>query len=90
MLNTANGIANLLYLPFRVDEVIYPAPWVVDEKFLNDNKIDFVAHDDIPYTTAGIDDAYAVCKKLGKFVVIIYKILSERQQNERKEFQHQT
>ena len=30
-------------------------------------KIDFVAHDDIPYVTAGIEDAYAVAKRLGKF-----------------------
>lgn len=29
--------------------------------------IDFVCHDDIPYQTADIDDAYAACKKLGKF-----------------------
>jgi hypothetical protein len=21
----------------RVDEVVYPAPWIVDEKFLNDH-----------------------------------------------------
>lgn len=31
------------------------------------NNIDFVAHDDEPYVTAGIEDAYAVCKRLGKF-----------------------
>lgn len=36
-------------------------------EFLTDNKIDFVCHDDIPYETAGVDDAYAICKKLGKF-----------------------
>jgi len=30
-------------------------------------RIDFVCHDDIPYQTANVDDAYAVCKKLGKF-----------------------
>ena len=30
-------------------------------------KIDFVCHDDIPYVTAGIEDAYAECKRLGKF-----------------------
>ena len=36
-----------------------------------ENNIDFVCHDDIPYVTSGdqgdYDDAYAVCKKLGKF-----------------------
>lgn len=30
-------------------------------------KIDYVCHDDIPYVTADVDDAYAICKKLGKF-----------------------
>jgi len=37
------------------------------KEFLTKHNIDFVAHDDIPYETAGIDDAYAICKKLGKF-----------------------
>jgi choline-phosphate cytidylyltransferase len=37
------------------------------KEFLIKMKIDYVCHDDIPYVTAGIDDAYAVCKKLGKF-----------------------
>lgn len=37
-------------------------------EFLTDNNIDYVAHDDEPYVTAGIDDAYAIPKKLGKFV----------------------
>ncbi len=36
-------------------------------EFLNQHKIDYVCHDDIPYVTAGIEDAYALCKKLGKF-----------------------
>lgn len=30
-------------------------------------KIDYVCHDDIPYQTADVDDAYAACKKAGKF-----------------------
>ena len=30
-------------------------------------KIDFVCHDDIPYATIESDDAYEICKKLGKF-----------------------
>jgi len=34
---------------------------------LTENNIDYVCHDDIPYVTADIDDAYATCKKLGKF-----------------------
>jgi choline-phosphate cytidylyltransferase len=40
---------------------------LLHSEFLIKNNIDFVAHDDIPYDTAGIDDAYAECKKLGKF-----------------------
>lgn len=30
-------------------------------------KIDYVCHDDIPYSTIEADDAYAICKKLGNF-----------------------
>ena len=37
------------------------------QEFLNKMNIDFVAHDDIPYVTAGIEDAYALPKRLGKF-----------------------
>lgn len=36
-------------------------------EFLNKHNIDYVCHDDIPYVTAGVEDAYALCKKLGKF-----------------------
>lgn len=50
-----------------VDEVLPHAPWIVTEDFLNEQRIDFVCHDDIPYETAGVDDAYALCKRLGKF-----------------------
>lgn len=50
-----------------VDEVFPHAPWILTEEFLTQHNIDFVCHDDIPYQTAGIDDAYAICKKLGKF-----------------------
>ncbi|CUV07660.1 unnamed protein product [Cryptosporidium hominis] len=32
-----------------VDEIISPCPWVIDEKFVEKHKIDFVAHDDVPY-----------------------------------------
>lgn len=40
---------------------------LLNVEFLTKNNIDFVCHDDIPYVTAGIEDAYALCKKLGKF-----------------------
>jgi choline-phosphate cytidylyltransferase len=34
---------------------------------MEEQKIDFVCHDDEPYVTAGVDDAYYVPKKMGKF-----------------------
>ena len=52
-----------------VDEVIPNSPWVVTVDFLKKHKIDYVAHDDIPYTSAGIDDVYKPVKELGKFLV---------------------
>ena len=51
-----------------VDEVIRDAPWVLTEDFLIRNKIDFVAHDDIPYKSEGHEDVYNHIKELGMFV----------------------
>lgn len=38
------------------------------EEFITSNKIDFVAHDDIPYTGNGVDDIYGWLKTRGMFV----------------------
>jgi len=50
-----------------VDEVIMPCPWILTLEFLEENDIDFVAHDDLPYGSAGEDDIYAEMKKAGRF-----------------------
>jgi len=50
-----------------VDEIICPCPWVITLDFIEKNNIDFVAHDDAPYGSAGADDIYAEIKKAGKF-----------------------
>lgn len=51
-----------------VDEVIRDAPWVLTENFLIQNKIDFVAHDDLPYKFQGQEDVYKHIKELGMFL----------------------
>lgn len=51
-----------------VDEVVTDAPWLLDDEFLEAHKIDFVAHDDIPYATNDQDDVYATIKARGMFV----------------------
>ncbi|CAH0406112.1 unnamed protein product [Chilo suppressalis] len=51
-----------------VDEVVCDAPWEYDEAFLEKHKIDFVAHDDIPYTTEDCEDLYAMIKAKDMFV----------------------
>ncbi|MCL4118141.1 UNVERIFIED_CONTAM: hypothetical protein GTU68_039775 [Idotea baltica] len=51
-----------------VDEVIPDAPWTLDDTYLDKHKIDFVAHDDIPYTTGSDGDVYAHIKARGMFV----------------------
>lgn len=38
------------------------------DDFLSDNKIDFVAHDEIPYTSNNTEDIYAKFKERGMFV----------------------
>ena len=44
------------------------APWTLDDAFLEKHKIDFVAHDDLPYGAAGEEDIYAWLKERGRFV----------------------
>ncbi|KAI8356834.1 hypothetical protein B0O80DRAFT_384425 [Mortierella sp. GBAus27b] len=51
-----------------VDEVIEDAPWVVDQAFLDQHQIDYVAHDDIPYKSVEDDDVYAFVKNRGRFL----------------------
>ncbi|KAM3869200.1 choline-phosphate cytidylyltransferase B-like [Diretmus argenteus] len=51
-----------------VDEVVRDAPWTLSSEFLQKHKIDFVAHDDIPYTSAGSEDVYKHIKEAGMFV----------------------
>lgn len=43
-----------------VDEVVRDAPWVINMDFLDQHRIDFVAHDDLPYadTSGQCDDVY--------------------------------
>lgn len=52
-----------------VDEVIEDCPWIVTPKFLEEHKIDYVAHDDIPYGADEGDDIYRPVKEAGKFLV---------------------
>lgn len=51
-----------------VDEVVREAPWELDEEFITRHKIDFVAHDEIPYITDDGIDLYAWLKAKGMFV----------------------
>lgn len=52
-----------------VDEVVRDAPWEVDEAYVAKHKIDFIAHDDIPYGTDDCNDIYGIWKAKGMFVV---------------------
>lgn len=51
-----------------VDEVVVDAPWELTDAFLEENKIDFVAHDELPYEAEGCDDIYGSIKARGMFV----------------------
>ncbi|GAA54954.1 Choline-phosphate cytidylyltransferase B [Clonorchis sinensis] len=51
-----------------VDEVLPDAPWAVTPAFLRKHKIDFVAHDDIPYASADSEDIYKPIKDAGMFL----------------------
>ena len=52
-----------------VDEVVPDAPWVLNEAFLEQHRIDFVAHDAIPYSCGdSCDDVYSMVKRRGMFL----------------------
>lgn len=51
-----------------VDEVIPNAPWCVTTDFLKEHRIDYVAHDDLPYASADSDDIYKPIKESGMFL----------------------
>src|SRR6201996_714709 len=48
-----------------VDEVNEDCPWVITVEFLEKHKIDYVAHDDLPYGASEGDDIYAPIKEKG-------------------------
>ncbi|CAH9142802.1 unnamed protein product [Cuscuta epithymum] len=52
-----------------VDEVIPDAPWVINQEFLDKHRIDFVAHDALPYADASGagKDVYEFVKAVGRF-----------------------
>lgn len=53
---------------FILFQVVTDAPWEYSEEFLEKHKIDFLAHDDIPYTTEDCEDTYALIKAKDMFV----------------------
>uniref|UniRef100_H2T8I8 choline-phosphate cytidylyltransferase n=1 Tax=Takifugu rubripes TaxID=31033 RepID=H2T8I8_TAKRU len=57
-----------------VDEILRDAPWTLTPEFLEKHKIDFVAHDDIPYSSAGSEDVYKHIKEAGA----CFNVLSTR------------
>jgi choline-phosphate cytidylyltransferase len=54
-----------------VDEVVEDCPWIIADapEFMEKYKIDYVAHDDIPYGADEGDDIYSPIKQAGKFLV---------------------
>ncbi|KAF2490699.1 hypothetical protein BU16DRAFT_469020 [Lophium mytilinum] len=54
-----------------VDEVVEDCPWIIADapEFIELHKIDYVAHDDIPYGADEGDDIYGPIKEKGMFLV---------------------
>jgi len=48
-----------------VDQVVADPPWVVDEAFIEKYQIDYVAHDEENYVSAGHEDLYHHVKSIG-------------------------
>eukprot|EP01104_Vermistella_antarctica_P003667 TRINITY_DN13916_c0_g1_i1.p1 TRINITY_DN13916_c0_g1~~TRINITY_DN13916_c0_g1_i1.p1 ORF type:complete len:333 (-),score=64.32 TRINITY_DN13916_c0_g1_i1:114-1112(-) len=51
-----------------VDEVIENAPWTIDQEYLNQHNIDYVAHGDDAITLGDGSDCYAFVKAQGRFL----------------------
>lgn len=51
-----------------VDELLRDAPWSYNNEFFKKHKIDFVAHDDIPYPCGDVEDVYATLKERDMFI----------------------
>lgn len=49
-----------------VDEIVPDSPWILDVAFLEKWKIDYVAHDEIPYAAEGHNDVYTFVKERGE------------------------
>lgn len=62
VLNEMERYESLLHCRW-IDEIIENAPWEIDEEFLNLHRIDYVAHDGLPYP----GDVYKTVRDLGKF-----------------------
>ena len=52
------------------------APWSLDDDFLDKHKIDFVAHDELPYTVGGGTDVYAHLKAVSLISLFFQKMLT--------------
>ena len=55
-------------LTIKYFQIIRDAPWTLTDDFLDDNQIDFVAHDDEPYTLGSGEDVYKSIKERGMFM----------------------
>jgi len=57
-----------------VDEVVSDPPWVVDDAFVEKYQIDYVAHDEENYASAGHEDLYDHVKSIGMLCYQIHAL----------------
>lgn len=63
----AESLAHCKY----VDEIIENVPWIITDEFIKNHKIDFIAHDDAPYSHGDCADIYEKFKRRGVFIPIM-------------------
>lgn len=69
VLNSAERYESVRHCKW-VDEVVEDAPWTISPEFLKEHEIDYVAHDEEPYVSAGSDDVYAYVKSIGELSLL--------------------
>ena len=67
VMDDAERVENMRHCKW-VDEIIANCPWTPTIEFMDENRIDFIAHDALPYVVPNAEDCYEPMKVAGRFL----------------------